>query len=810
MPLPVPRRRRTGPATALAAVAALATGLLAAPPAAAEEAAAHVTVRLDPSYQQQPFQGWGTALAWFANVTGGWPDAERTKLADALYGPDGLGFTVARYNIGGGDSPETAPYLRPGAAVPGYWNRPAAYGPPGGNPTGWTEQPNWWDPNNPDHWNPQADANQRWWLAAAKSRGADTFEAFSNSAPYFMTNSGLVSGAADGSKDNLRADQYDRFAAYLAGSVQRAQAAGGVTFGSLSPMNEPGTSYWHAGGPQEGSHWDQASQAHLATAVRTALDGAGLHTPIAAMDETNPDLFRTDWNAYPAAARAAVGRLDTHTYGTSGRGGVRDSAKGAGLPLWMSEVDLGGSVPQSFTDMAPALDFAHRITDDVRELEPGAWVMWQAVEDYTNMTPGHEDSNWGLIQVDLNSADPANEPIRTNKKYWAMANYSRFVRPGARVIGTDSTDTLAALRPGGTGAVAVYTNSTGAAQTVTLDLAGFATVDQAVPVQRYTTDAGKNLQREADLSATAAKTLTATVGPGSVTTFVLPGANGVAPAAATAPTGQVRRLVNDRSGLALTAGSTGPVQRTVNPADTTQQWTFTKLAGGYDSTAAYRITNARTGKALSVSAGTLGFATAGTSTQQQWLLSTTGDGHDTLINKASGLLLDVTGESTADGAPVGVWQATTGANQSWAPRSAAADAYKSLKVRLSGRCVDVAGAATAPGTAVIQHTCANAADQQWSLRPSSPGHVTVVARSTGQCLDVAGLSTADGAPVVQFTCNGGPNQEFSVRDNGSGYVTLLARHSGKCLDIAGGSTADGAALVQQPCTAAPGQQLLIG
>lgn len=79
-------------------------------------------VRLDPGYQQAPFEGWGTSLAWFANVTGGWPDAQRNRLADALYGAEGLGFTIARYNIGGGDSPETEPYMRAGAAVPGHWS----------------------------------------------------------------------------------------------------------------------------------------------------------------------------------------------------------------------------------------------------------------------------------------------------------------------------------------------------------------------------------------------------------------------------------------------------------------------------------------------------------------------------------------------------------------------------------------------------------------------------------------------------------------------------------------------------------------
>lgn len=796
-----PSRLPRSLAALVAATAVTAIGPASAPASAAETPAAALTVRLDPSYQQPSFQGWGTALAWFANVTGGWPDAQRNRLADDLYGADGLGFTIARYNIGGGDSPETTPYMRAGAAVPGYWNRP---GP---------ESPDWWDPTRADHWNPAADANQRWWLTAAKARGASTFEAFSNSAPYFMTNSGLVSGAASGSQDNLRSDQYDRFAAYLTGSLQRAQSATGVTFDSLSPINEPDTDYWHAGGRQEGSHWDPASQARMITTLRAALDAKGVTTPIAAMDETNPDKFRSNWDAYAPAVRDAVGRLNTHTYGTNGRKGVRDIAKGETTPLWMSEVDLGGSVPQSFTDMSPALDLAGRINDDLRELEPRAWVLWQAVEDYENMTPGREDSNWGLIQTDFTPADAATEPLRKNKKYWAMANYSRFVRPGARIVDTDDPQTLAAVRPGGNGVVVVHTNPTGSAREVTLNLDGFQTAADG-PVERWTTDATKNLQRDGD-AAVAGRTLKATVGPGSVTTFVLPTVTGVNTTATTAPTGAPRRLLNDHSGKALAVatvnGKNTVVQRTSDPADTAQQWTFTKLsATDWGSTAAYRLTNAKTGKALSVADGALTFATPGTSTAQQWIRSTTGDGHNTLINQATGWLLDVTGASTSDGAPVGVYRPTTGANQSWTFPGAAPDAWKTLTFRHSSKCLDVSGASTADGATVAQYGCNAGPNQQWSLRATGGGYVNVVARHSGKCLDVSGQSTADGAQVFQYSCNQGRNQEWAVRNTGDGHVTLTARHSAKCLEVSGASTADGAAVAQRTCDGAAAQQLRLG
>ncbi|WP_051787809.1 MULTISPECIES: RICIN domain-containing protein [Streptomyces] len=797
-------RRRRSRLPALAAVPVLALPALAmapiGPASAAETAPAALTVRPDPSYQQPAFEGWGTALAWFANVTGGWPDAQRNALADALYGADGLGFTIARYNIGGGDSPETAPYMRPGGAVPGYWNRPGA------------ETPGWWDPNDPTHWNDQADANQRWWLTAAKARGATTFEAFSNSAPYFMTNSGLVSGSADGSSDNLRSDQYDRFAAYLSGSLRRAEQGSGVSFTSVSPVNEPSASYWKAGGRQEGSHWDPASVARIVSTLRTTLDAAGKTTEVSAMDDFGPDVAAWQWSQYSPAARDAVGRINVHTYSTGGRSAVRDIAKGEGTPLWMSENDLGGSIGQSFTDMRPGLDLAAKITTDIRQLEPSAWVLWQAVEDYENMTPERENSNWGLIQTDFTPADAATEPLRKNKKYWTMAQYSRFIRPGARVVPTDDPDTLAAVRPNGQGLVLVHTNHGSTARDVTLDLGGFRTTGGAV--ERYTTDATRNVERGTDLAVTG-KTLRATVAPGSVTTFVLPGVTGVNAGATGTPAGAARQILNDNSGKALAvttvAGKDTLVQRTPNAADPAQQWTFTKTsATDWSSTAGYHVTSAKTGKALSVTAGALGFATPGAGAEQQWMRSTAGDGHTTLVNSATGQLLDVSGEPTADGAPVGVYRPTAGANQSWTFRPTAADVWQAPAFQHSGKCLDVAGVSTADGAEVFQYGCNGGTNQQWSLRPASTGYVNIVARHSGKCLDVSGGSTADGAQVLQYGCNGGRNQEWAAHTVDASRITLMARHSGKCLDIEGGTTADGVAVRQYACNGGTNQQLRLG
>lgn len=49
----------------------------------------------------------------------------------------------------------------------------------------------------------------------------------------------------------------------------------------------------------------------------------------------------------------------------------------------------------------------------------------------------------------------------------------------------------------------------------------------------------------------------------------------------------------------------------------------------------------------------------------RWIMSTTGDGTWTLVNAATGRLLEVGGQSTHDGAAVTTWTPNSGANQRW-------------------------------------------------------------------------------------------------------------------------------------------------
>ena len=277
----------------------LSAGLTTAPVdattgAATAAAPGSVTITIDPSYQQAEWQGWGTSLAWMANTTGGYPDEIRDKLADLVFGADGLNLNIARYNIGGGNAPTVTDYLRPGGAVPGFWKASQPYGP---------NDKDWWDPDNPEDWNWAADANQRWWVDQIKDR-VTRWEAFSNSPPYFQTVSGYVSGGFDAGTDQIRADKVDEFATYLVRVAQHLEAAHGITFDTIDPLNEPNTSYWRTtlgadgrptGGRQEGAHAGPASQASVIEALRRAHDATGSSTRVSAPDETNPGTVGTDF-----------------------------------------------------------------------------------------------------------------------------------------------------------------------------------------------------------------------------------------------------------------------------------------------------------------------------------------------------------------------------------------------------------------------------------------------------------------------------------------------------------------------------------
>ncbi|MEV0318213.1 RICIN domain-containing protein [Streptomyces sp. NPDC050658] len=672
------RRTRTRRLLGLVGTTALATGaaLVTVPPPTAAAAASAVTVRPDPSYQQEKFEGWGTSLVWFANVTGGYPQEIREKLAGLLFGDDGLALNIARYNIGGGNAPDVKDYLRAGGAVEGWWKAPE----------GTTrEDTDWWDADNPAHWKPNADANQRWWVDRIKN-DVDHWETFSNSPPWFMTESGYVSGGFDADADQLKPESVDDFSAYVTGATERLEKAHGIKVDTIDPFNEPNTDYWSTrlgadgqpvGGRQEGAHIGPELQQKVIRSLAPALEKSGTDAKISAMDETNPGIFARNWSTYPSGVRDLVGQLNVHTYGTSGRTAVRDLAKAADKPLWMSEVEGDWGDGQDFDDMRPGLGLAQQMVDDLRELEPRGWAFWQPVEDYDNMRPGGESAkggNWGSIQLPFScTAGDTLEtcPIRTNTKFDTARNFTHYIKPGDRLMKVDDTNSTAAVSKSGDAATVVHVNSGAQERAVTVDLSKFGRIDADATVTPVVTSADGGLKRHKAVPAGDRKA-TFTVPAQSVTSFVVDGVGGVAADAPLVREGHTYELTGEQSGKALTLADDG-AGLVIDSADggtpdARQRWQLRETgAGDADNRQRHVLTSSAGGKRLAVRDGAPVFEADSTApgAAAQWILSTTGDGTWTLVNAATGRLLEVGGQATGDGSPVTVWEPNSGANQRW-------------------------------------------------------------------------------------------------------------------------------------------------
>jgi O-glycosyl hydrolase len=750
---------------ALLTATALAVSTLAAPaPAPPAPPATTTTITIDPSYRGPEWEGWGTSLAWLSHATGDYPDEIRNRLADLLFGADGLNLNIARYNIGGGNAPTVRSYLRPGGDVPGWWKAPATYTP---------ADKDWWDPANPEHWDWNADANQRWWVDRIKA-DIDHWETFSNSPPWFQTVSGYVSGGFDPNTDQIRADRLDEFATYLVRVTEFLEKTHGITVDAIEPLNEPNTNYWRTtlgsdgqptGGRQEGAHAGPALQAAVIEALRRAAPDRA----IAAPDETNPGTLVTDWYGMTPAARDAVDRINVHTYGTGGRTSVRDIAKAEQRPLWMSEVE--GSWGKDFTSMDSGLGMAQRIIDDLRELEPSAWVLWQPVEDAENMV-AEGNLQWGSIHVpfDCTATDTlATCPVRTNTKFDTIRNFTHYVKPGDHLVKTDSTRSIAAVSP--TGATVVHANPAATGETVTLDLSGFD-IRRATVTPVVTAASGK-LVRGTPVRVTGTKA-TITVPAQSVTTFLVSGVTD--PGATHLSADRTYRLQGVASGRSLTPSGDGIVIRTGDTTAANQLWTV--QPSGNDR---YQVINAGTGQRLAVRDGRAVAETAGTVDDGAlWLFSTTGDGTYTLVNVGARRLLDVNGEATADGSPVGTYLPTSAGNQRWA-----------LKDETVGR-TEIALAHTVPGrapvlpatvTAVLPSGESRALPVTWTPPAASKWRRPGVVLVRGTATDTLGRRIAATAKVTVDVWTATEPTRAKAYTGGipamPGTVTAVGRHGGR-------------------------------
>ncbi len=421
-----------------------------------------ITVSAPTMGETRPFEGWGTALCWWANRIG-YSDDLSQKAADLFYGEDGMRMNIMRYNIGGGDDPIHHHITRTDSEVPGWLK--------------WNEETKQFE------YDYTADKNQlNVLLRSVKASGKDAVvEVFANSPPYFMTVSGCTSGAVNPNDNNLREDCYDEFAEYLVHVTDYIQHELGVEVTSLSPMNEPNTDYWPAySWKQEGCHYDEGDvQNKMILATAKALQNSKSGNVIVAVsDETSPQKQLSEYHAYSPEAKQALGRINTHTYmDDDARKAMGDLARNENVNLWMSEVDGSGVEGENAGEMGSALWMGKKIITDINTLTPTAWVMWQAIDHHISKDGWNGNQDNGMVDVNggfwgVAVADHDNSEIILTQKYYGMGQFSRYIRPGSYLIPC-TEEAIAAYHPDTQELVIVALNISGKERDMQFDCSAF-------------------------------------------------------------------------------------------------------------------------------------------------------------------------------------------------------------------------------------------------------------------------------------------------------------------------------------------------
>jgi hypothetical protein len=141
--------------------------------------------------------------------------------------------------------------------------------------------------------------------------------------------------------------------------------------------------------------------------------------------------------------------------------------------------------------------------------------------------------------------------------------------------------------------------------------------------------------------------------------------------------------------------------------------------------------------------------------------NTSATNYYTIVNRNSGIVLDVNGASKSSGAPVIQWGNSRSNNQAWSLVPVSGGYYTIIN-RNSGLALDVTSASKSGGASVIQWTSNNATNQQWNLVPLSNGYYSIVNRNSGLVLDVSQATMAAGATVIQYSNHTAINQQWRI------------------------------------------------
>ncbi|MFI9246700.1 glycoside hydrolase [Streptomyces sp. NPDC053086] len=491
----VPGTRIRKPLLLTASAALAVTGALLGPPpaSATSPAGSPVTAEVSP-HAAQTIDNIGASGAWWVNDLQHFDPGVRARVARLLFSRQGLNLSSYRYNIGGGGTGVTYAPRAPEDFL---------------------------DPDGGYDWS--KDKAGRYYLHAAAEYGVKDLIGFVNSAPAGWKTNGKSCGG------HLLAEHEGDFARYLA-DVTGHFARQGVRLDYISPFNEPTNSFDSCG--QEGMLVDVSQRDDIVRALGAEQRARHQRTTIIADESTSTAKFNSEvpqWISQPGTARY-VAKLAHHTYDNpsdADRAQVYATSRAAGKHSWSTEICCFGKGGTGWAqEYDPTIDgglnLSRIIYKDFATAHDSAFQWWVALSEMFGSDPeARNDDGWndGLIYYDPDYAATGNQTLYFTKRYYALGQYSKFVRPGAvlhDVTGVPDGVEVSAYDRGGEWVVVVNNHHT----TDTALKLRFGGGTPVRATQAVRTSADENWARAAKPSVSGG-TMSATLAARSITTYVL-------------------------------------------------------------------------------------------------------------------------------------------------------------------------------------------------------------------------------------------------------------------------------------------------
>jgi glucuronoarabinoxylan endo-1,4-beta-xylanase len=449
-------------------------------------AASSITINGATKYQVMDGFGFSDAFGPASTIQTS-PANEQQQILDLLFNTStGAGFSILR-NLFPSDATNTIEPTSPGSpsAAPQY----VALG---------------------------SSEGQVWLAQQAQKYGVKQFYGDAWSAPGFMktngdeSNGGTLCGSP-GAATCSTGDWRQAYANYLLQYAKDYQGAG-VPLTHIGAFNEPNlvTTY-------SSMVMNPTQAANFVDVLGPTLKSAGLSTKIVCCDGEGWDTAQSYASGISSDSTASsyTSVISSHGY----TGAPNSALTGTGSKrIWESEwstFDTWDPAWDSGTD-ASGFTWAQNVYTGITQANLSAFLYWWGV--------GFNSSDNGTLIHDNSGT------VTASKRLWALANYSRFIHPGATRIGSTSGDsnleTTAYANTDGSTSVVVLNTSYNAIP-ASLSLQNMTTPVGAVATP-YMTNASYSTAAQAALPVSSGS-FSATVPARSLVTYVIAPATGVTP-----------------------------------------------------------------------------------------------------------------------------------------------------------------------------------------------------------------------------------------------------------------------------------------